>query len=100
MTIRHIVTWKLAASDPQSRAEHASGISERLTALVGVVEDIRSLSVATNVAYPEQNWDVVLVSEFDDLDALERYQKHPAHQDAASYVRGVVSDRASIDYAL
>jgi heme-degrading monooxygenase HmoA len=100
MTIHHIVTWKLAATDPQARAEHSSGISERLTALVGVISDIRSLTVATNVAYPEQNWDVVLVSEFADLDALERYQKHPAHQEAASYVRSVVSDRSSIDYSL
>ena len=100
MTIHHIVTWKLAATDPQIRAEHSSGISQRLTALVGVVEDIRSLSVATNVAYPEQNWDIVLVSEFADLDALERYQKHPAHQEAAAYVRSVVAERASIDYAL
>ncbi|RWZ50995.1 Dabb family protein [Labedella phragmitis] len=100
MTIRHIVTWKLAATDPQTRAEHAAGIAERLTALVGVVEEIRSLSVATNEAYPDRNWDVVLVSEFDDLDALDGYQKHPAHQEAAAYVGSVVADRASIDYTL
>ncbi len=100
MTIRHIVTWKLASTDPAERAEHAAGIAERLTALVGVVEEIAALTVSSNIAYPEQNWDVVLVSEFADLDALERYQVHPAHQEAAAYVRSVVSDRASIDTLL
>lgn len=100
MTIRHIVMWTLAAEDAGTKAAHAAEIAERLTALVGVVEEIQTLTVSTNVAYPEQNSDVVLVADYADLDALDRYQKHPAHQEAASFVRGVVSSRASIDFSL
>lgn len=100
MTIRHIVMWTLAAEDEGTKAAHAAEIASRLGGLVGVVEEIQSLTVSTNVAYPEQNSDVVLVADYADLEALDRYQKHPAHQEAAAFVRSVVSSRASIDFSL
>ena len=99
MTIRHIVMWTLAAEDAGAKAADAAEIAERLGSLVGVIEEIQSLTVSTNVAYPEQNSDVVLVADYADLDALDRYQRHPAHQEAAAFVRSVVSSRASIDFA-
>ncbi|MGP3534473.1 Dabb family protein [Microbacterium sp. RD1] len=97
MSIRHIVLWKLAAEDADTRALHAEQAAERLLALVGVVEEIQRMEVAPNVAYPATNWDLALVADFADVDALERYQAHPAHQEATAFVRSVVSDRAAID---
>ena len=43
--------------------------------------------------------DLVLagVADFDDLDALERYQKHPEHKKAGAFIRSVVSDRLAVD---
>jgi hypothetical protein len=100
MTIRHIVMWKLAAEDAETREAHSAEIAERLGSLVGVIEDIQTLTVSSNLAYPEQNSDVVLVADYADLDALDRYQKHPAHVEAAAFVRSVVTSRASIDYTV
>ncbi|SDO92687.1 Stress responsive A/B Barrel Domain [Microbacterium sp. ru370.1] len=98
MSIRHIVLWKLAADDADTRALHAEQISERLLALREVIDDISHLEVGRNVANPQSNWDVALVSEFADVDALERYQVHPAHQEVAGFVRSVVSERSCVDY--
>lgn len=98
MSIRHIVLWKLAADDADSRALHAEQIAEKLLALRDVIEEIDHMEIGRNVAYPQANWDVVLVSEFADVEALERYQVHPAHQEAAAFVRSVVAERASIDF--
>lgn len=98
MTIRHIVLWKLASEDADERAAHAAGIAERLRSLVGVVPAIRRLAVEDNVAYPEVNADVALIMEVDDLEALEAYQTHPAHQEAAGYIRSVVAARMGIDF--
>jgi hypothetical protein len=98
VSIRHIVLWKLAAEDADTRALHAEQIAERLLALRGVVDELQSIEVGRNVAYPATNWDVALVAEFADTDALERYQVHPAHQEAASFVRSVVAERAVVDY--
>ena len=98
MSIRHIGLWKLAADDADTRALHAEQIEEHLLSLRGTISEIEHLEVGRNVAYPQANWDVALVSEFADVDALERYQVHPAHQEVAAFVRSVVSERASIDF--
>lgn len=98
MSIRHIVLWKLAADDADTRALHAEQIAERLLALKGVVTEIDHIEVGRNVANPQSNWDVALVSEFADVEALERYQVHPAHQEAAGFIRSVVAERSSVDY--
>lgn len=97
MSIRHIVLWKLAAEDADTRALHAEQVSERLMGLVGVVDEIQSMQVGPNVAYPARNWDIALVADFADIDALERYQVHPAHEEVAAFVRSVVADRATVD---
>ncbi|GAA4479109.1 Dabb family protein [Microbacterium panaciterrae] len=98
MTLRHVVSWQMAAEDPAVRAEHAAGIASRLAALVGVVPEIRALSTGANVAYPDANWDVSLVADFDDLAGLEAYQVHPAHQEVVAYVRSVVGNRSAVDF--
>ncbi|MDJ1114704.1 Dabb family protein [Microbacterium dauci] len=96
--IRHVVSWKMAAQDAAERAEHAAEVARRLASLEGVVPSLRSLSVGVNVAYPDTNADVALVADFDDIEALEAYQVHPAHQDVAAYVRSVVASRAAVDF--
>lgn len=98
MTIRHVVAWKLAAEDAETRAEHAAEVARRIQALVGVVPSIRSLSIGPNVAYADVNGDVALVADFDDLAGLEAYQVHPAHQEVVGYVRSVVASRISVDF--
>lgn len=98
MTIRHIVLWKLSADDADTRALHAEQVAERLESLTSVIPEIEHLEVGRNVAYPHTNWDVALISEFADVEALERYQVHPAHQEVAEFVRSVVSERAGIDF--
>jgi hypothetical protein len=97
MTLRHVVSWQLAAEDAATRAEHAAAVVGGLKSLVGVVDDIRSLSAGTDIAGGD-NWDVVLVADFDDLDAVARYQMHPAHQDVATFIRSVVAHRMAVDF--
>ncbi|TFD36190.1 Dabb family protein [Cryobacterium sp. TMT1-19] len=94
--IRHIVSWQLAPADPVQKAAAAAGIAVRLEGLVGVVDEIRSLQVGFDVA-GGSNWDVVLIADFDDLDAVNRYQVHPAHQAAGTFIRSVVSSRMAVD---
>ena len=96
MTIRHVVSWQLAATDSAARAESVDTIRTSLHSLVGVVDDIRSLHVGTDVV-GGSNWDVVLIADFDDADAVGRYQVHPAHQEVAAVIRSLVSGRACVD---
>ncbi|MFJ4173279.1 Dabb family protein [Microbacterium sp. NPDC089696] len=97
MSIRHVVSWKIAAEDPVVRAEQAAEVARRLNALDGVVPQIRSIWAGANDAYPDSNWDVTLVADFASIEELEQYQVHPAHEEVVAYVRSVVSGRVAVD---
>lgn len=96
--IRHIVEFRLAATDPAQRANDADGIRARLGALVGVVPGLQRLEVHRDLGLIDTHWDVVLVSDHDDNAALEGYQAHPAHREVSAWISTVVTDRAVIDF--
>ncbi|PRB13706.1 Dabb family protein [Microbacterium sp. MYb62] len=100
MTIRHVVTWKLAAEDAEVRAAQAAEVARRLNALDGVVPQLLSISAGANVAYAATNWDVTLVADFDSVAAIDEYQVHPAHEEVAVYIRSVVASRVAVDFEL
>lgn len=96
--LRHVVTWKLASEDAAERGQQAAEVARRLNALDGVVPQLRSISAGANSVYPEANWDVTLVADFDSIEALEQYQVHPAHEEVADYIRSVVASRVAVDF--
>lgn len=96
--IRHIVTWKLAAEDEAGKTAAFELLRDTLEGLNGVVPGLLDLTVSRNIAYPEKNFDLALVAHYANLDDLEAYQVHPAHQAAAAIVVENVSARASIDF--
>ncbi|SEB10575.1 Dabb family protein [Leifsonia sp. 21MFCrub1.1] len=97
MTIRHVVSWKLATTDGTERAEQAAEIKRGLESLPPVIPQLRSLEVGVS-AVPGDDFDVVLISDFDDLDGLRAYVEHPAHVEVAAYIRSVVGARAAVDF--
>lgn len=98
--IRHIVLFRLAADDDAQRRDDAHGIAERLEALETQIAGIQSIRVDRDLGLIDGHWDVALVSEHDDNAALEAYQAHPAHKEAAAWIGTVVSDRAVVDYSV
>jgi hypothetical protein len=96
--IRHVVSWKLNGTDAAARAEQAATITATLTALPAVIPEILSLEVGTNSAYPDSNWDVVLIADYDSLAGLEAYQVHPDHVAATHVIKPLVSARSNVDF--
>ncbi|WP_460775900.1 Dabb family protein [Microbacterium sp. GXF7504] len=97
MTLRHVVAWKLATEDETERREQAQRIADSLNALRGVVPALIDITVGPDVI-GGGNWDVALVADVADADALEAYQHHPAHEAVVDYVRSVVSSRVAVDF--
>lgn len=97
MTIRHVVSWKLATTDETERAEHAAGIKRGLESLPAVIPELRFLQVGVTVV-PGADYDVVLISDFDSLEDIQVYQEHPAHLEVAGFIRSVVASRAAVDF--
>ncbi|WP_285114417.1 Dabb family protein [Leifsonia sp. fls2-241-R2A-40a] len=97
MTIRHVVSWKLATADESERAEQAARIKSGLESLPAVIPQLRSLEVGVTVV-PGDDFDVVLISDFDSLEDIQVYQQHPAHLEVAAFIRSVVGARAAVDF--
>jgi hypothetical protein len=97
MTIRHVVTWKLKAAEEAERAEQLAVIKSGLESLPAVIPEILALQVGVN-ALPGDNFDIVLISDFADADALQRYVENADHQTVATYIRSVVGGRSAVDF--
>ena len=95
--IRHIVLLKLDAEDTELRAEHARILTERIEALGDIVPGLRSVRVDPDLGGIATHYDLALVAEHDDRQALEVYQTHPAHVEVAEWIRTVASIRAVVD---
>ena len=65
MTIRHVVSWKLAATGEAERAEQAATMASGLRSLPATIPELQNLEVGVNVLNPGANFDVVLISDFE-----------------------------------
>lgn len=97
--IKHIVMWKLKENaEGNSKADNAKIIKRDLEALVGQVDVIRHLEVGINIKEDSQNYDVVLVSDFDNMEDLSKYANDERHLKVVKFVKKVVEDRIAVDY--
>jgi hypothetical protein len=97
--IRHVVLWRLKEqAEGRSKMENATMIKAQLDALPDIILDIRRLEVGADVLKEGSSWDLCLIAEFDDLEALKRYQDHPAHKRVAELVARTRDQRAVVDY--
>ena len=91
--IRHIVFWKFQPGTD----EEAEEFFRRLSALEGVVPEIRHMEIHRAVG---GGYDAALISDFDDLAALDRYKNDPRHKAVSALCKAIREDRASLDYVL
>lgn len=96
--VHHIVLWNLKEElDEQEKAAAAAAMKEKLEAVKQEVDGVISLEVVIN-EMDSSNKEVGLISVFESEEALEAYQKHPAHVQAGSYIRSVTCGRSCLDY--
>ncbi len=92
--IRHIVMWKFR---PGTEAEQERFL-EGLRGLQGVIPQLRASQVARSVG--ADNYDAVLVSEFDSLEDLETYKQDPRHVAVSALCKSIRTDRVAVDYEI
>ena len=98
--IRHIVVFKLTASQPDRLSETVKEMAERLEALENVVPGILSIKVFQDLGDLPSHWEVVLISDYESREALDNYQSHPRHKEVVEWINGVAENRAVIDYEM
>lgn len=90
--IRHIVMWKFRPGTEAEQKQFLDG----LRGLQGVIPQLLRSEVAVNVG--EGNYDAVLVSEFQDLDALDAYKNDHRHKAVSALCKSIRTDRVAVDY--
>ena len=98
--IKHIVLFKLAPfAEGNSKHENALYLKEKLENLQSLIPELLKIEVDINDAdASSENFDLILTSEFHNLEDLDVYVNHPEHQKIASFMSKVRTDRAAIDY--
>ena len=98
--LRHVVAFELVAAEPAQRAADAQTIRHELESLRDQIEDIHEIHVGIDQGQVAGHWEVLLVSDFADNAALERYQTHPEHVRAAEGISALVANKAVVDYVV
>lgn len=93
--ITHLVFLKFKAETTEAEIQQ---LAEGLGGLPQKIEEIREFRFGTDVIHSERSYDFGLVSSFDDLDALQRYQVHAEHQKVGAHIKAITSGVVAVDF--
>jgi heme-degrading monooxygenase HmoA len=91
--IKHVVMWKFKEGTEAA----AEKFMEGLRSLDGVIPEILEMEVAKS-AVPDSEYDAILVSKFESLEALNAYKVNPKHVAVADMCRAIRVTRVAFDY--
>ena len=96
--VKHIVLFQL---DPEmesnARLKVMQAFKEGIEALPEKIACIRKIEGGLNIN-SEETFDIALYSEFDTLEDVKEYAKHPAHLAVAALLRDCKKSRSCVDY--
>jgi hypothetical protein len=97
--MRHVVMWVFPEeSAGRARDENMARAIEMLRELPAEIPVIRRFDVVTNQLAGDKQAHLLLDSDFDDWDALETYQQHPAHLAVVAFFGEAGTTRWAVDY--
>jgi hypothetical protein len=83
---------------PEADGNEWKKVLADLRKLPDQIEVIRAYEVGEDVLGSPRSWDAVLVSTFDDLEALQLYARHDAHVEVALRIQALVEQVAAVDF--
>ena len=96
--IRHVVMWKFKESaEGKTKAENMEWVREHLYALLPIIPEIRRMEIGFDLTGSDMSMDLILLTEFESMDALKYYANHPEHLKVSTYVRKVIETRVVLD---
>ena len=100
--IKHIVLWKLKDfAEGNSKSENALQLKKLLENLNGKIPGLIKLEVGVHLKdskADENDSDLILYSEFENMDALENYYPHPEHIKIIPFAKAIRTERRVINY--
>ena len=93
--VKHLVLLKFKDGVTE---DEISRLEAMLSKLPDVISEIREYQFGRDIVRSERSYDFGLSSSFDDLAALERYQKHPEHVKVLQLVKEITSNVITTDF--
>lgn len=93
--IKHIVFMKFK---PDVTAPDIDQLKQSLCSLPALIPEIREFVFGQDVLRTERSWDFSLVSAFDSVEAMNRYQVHSEHQIVVQKVRVMCDSIVVVDF--
>ena len=96
--IRHVIMWKFADEfEGMSKEEIMNKVEEKFAYLKTVIPEIKYMSVERDILRSERSFDMIYITEFDSLEALQVYRVHPEHVKIAEFIKSVRVAQAVTD---
>ena len=93
--IKHVVAFTLR----EMPADQEAALLAAFNGLMGLIPELHSFSMGRNISDRDQTFTHCLVSEMEDMVAVGRYLKHPAHEAAIEeHLKPVMISRSIVDY--
>jgi len=93
--LTHVVLFKFKPDTSETDIQHAADL---LVKLPDSIDEIRSFRVGRDIVRSERSYDLALISEFADLEAMQSYQVHPEHQKVVAFLKTVTCSIAVVDF--
>lgn len=93
--IKHVVFFKFK---PEANQAVRRAVINQLRALPDKIDVIRSFEIGEDIMHSARAWDVVEIATYDDLEALEKYTRHPDHVEVVMQIRDVCDAVGSVDF--
>lgn len=90
--IKHIVMWKFKENTEKEMDEFLEG----LKALENQIDVIKSMQVGKNIDNDE--YDAILISEFESLEDLQKYKTDPRHVKVSNMCKEIRTKRTAFDF--
>ena len=96
--IRHTIMWRFTDNfEGMNKDQIMDKVTDLFRELKTKIPEIKFMSVERDVLRSERSFDMIYITEFDSLEALEVYRVHPEHVKVASLVRKVTESRVVLD---
>ena len=93
--IKHIVMWKFKENEEENMKKFLDG----LNSLKSIIPEIKNMETGININ-PKNEFDAILISEFETMEDLEKYKNHPEHLKVSALCKNIRIDRQAIDYEI
>ena len=93
--LHHIVLMKFKDGVADEAVDQ---LEQMLDALPDKIIEIQTYEFGRDILRSERSYDFALVSGFANMDAMQRYQTHPAHKKVIAHLQTVCDDIRAVDF--